>query len=90
MAIASAEMPGQSLLTKGDPLTALQDHEVKLRPIILRLQARSSKMAVVFIPQSVVAFRVRNFAMRHMPKSWLGRYFRKSIRSEIDFAKASS
>lgn len=90
MAIASAEMLGQALKAKGDPLSALQDHEAKLRPIILRLQARSRKMAAVFIPQSVLAFRARNFVMRHVPKSWLGRYFSKSIRSEIDLAKATS
>lgn len=89
MAIASAEMLGQALQTVGDPLTALQDHEAKLRPVILRLQARSRKMAAVFIPQSELAFRARNFVMRHMPKSWLGRYFSKTIRSEIDLAKGS-
>jgi 2-polyprenyl-6-methoxyphenol hydroxylase-like FAD-dependent oxidoreductase len=86
MAIASAEMLVQALMKHANPLAALASHEVRLRPIIARLQARSHKMAAVFIPQSAFAFWVRNVIMRHAPKSWLGRYFSKSIRSEIELA----
>lgn len=86
MAIASAEMLGQALMSHQDPIVALASHEARLRPIIARLQARSRKMAAVFIPQSVFAFKLRNFIMRNVPKSWLGYYFSKSIRSEIELA----
>jgi len=87
MAMASAEMLGQALMASEDPTTALANHEARLRPIIVRLQARSRKMAAVFIPQSAFAFKLRNFIMRNMPKSWLGHYFSKSIRSEIELAR---
>lgn len=89
MALASAEMLGEALKTKADLRQALVDHERRLRPTIARLQARSRKMAAVFIPQSVFAFRLRNFVMRNMPRAWLGRYFSNAIRSEIELATAS-
>lgn len=87
MAIASAEMLGQALRETADPLAALANHETRLRPVIGRLQARSRKMAAVFIPRSAFAFKLRNFIMRNMPKSWLGRYFSNSIKAEILLAK---
>ena len=31
----------------------------------------------------VEAFHVRNIALRHMPRRWLGRYFLKAIKKEI-------
>lgn len=87
MAIASAEMLGRALMSGQDLTSSLASHEAQLRPIITRLQARSRKMAAVFIPKSVFAFKLRNFIMRRMPKSWLGHYFSKSIRSEIELAR---
>ncbi|MBB4955150.1 2-polyprenyl-6-methoxyphenol hydroxylase-like FAD-dependent oxidoreductase [Agrobacterium vitis] len=90
MALASAEMLAQALKEGGDLSDALARHEACLRPIIARLQARSRKMAAIFIPQSRFAFRLRNFVMRHMPRSWLGRYFSSAIRSEIKLAKMQS
>ena len=89
MALASAEMLGEALKRNTDLRAALLDHERRLRPTIARLQARSRKMAAVFIPQSVFAFRFRNFVMRHMPRAWLGRYFSNAIRSEIELATTS-
>ncbi|MND25856.1 3-hydroxybenzoate 6-hydroxylase 1 [compost metagenome] len=87
MALASAEMLAQALKGGGDLTAALARHEARLRPIINRLQARSRKMAAIFIPQSPFAFRLRNFVMRHMPRAWLGRYFSSAIRSEIELAR---
>jgi 2-polyprenyl-6-methoxyphenol hydroxylase-like FAD-dependent oxidoreductase len=87
MAIASAEMLARTLMENGDLLPALARHEARLRPIIDRLQKRSRKMARVFIPQTAFAFRMRNFVMRHMPRSLLSRYFSSAIRSEIELAK---
>jgi 2-polyprenyl-6-methoxyphenol hydroxylase-like FAD-dependent oxidoreductase len=87
MAIASAEMLARALVDTDDPLAALARHEARLRPIIGRLQTRSRKMARVFIPQTVFAFRMRNFIMRHMPKVLLARYFSGAIRSEIELAR---
>lgn len=87
MALASAEMLGTALRQTATLDAALARHEAKLRPIINRLQARSRKMAAVFIPRSVFAFRLRNFIMRHMPRAWLGRYFSSAIRAEIALAE---
>ncbi|MCQ9147720.1 FAD-dependent monooxygenase [Ochrobactrum sp. BTU2] len=87
MALASAEMLAQALRDGGDLTAALARHEAHLRPIINRLQARSRKMAAIFIPQSWLAFRLRNFVMRHMPRAWLGRYFSSAIRSEVKLAQ---
>lgn len=83
MALASAEMLGQALQSSTDLTSALVLHEQKLRPIIKRLQARSRKMAAVFIPQSNFAFRLRNFIMRNMPKRLLGWYFSGAIKAEM-------
>ncbi len=87
MALASAEMLAQALKEGGDLTRALAHHEARLRPIIGRLQARSRKMAAIFIPQSRFAFHLRNLVMRHMPRAWLGRYFSSAIRSEIELAR---
>ncbi|MBC8719656.1 FAD-dependent monooxygenase [Ochrobactrum sp. Marseille-Q0166] len=88
MALASTEMLGKALLAETNIDKALALHEQKLRPIIGRLQARSRKMAAVFIPQSAFAFHMRNFIMRKMPRAWLGRYFTNAIKSEIDLAQS--
>lgn len=87
MALASAEILGQALQSHKNVADALALHEARLRPIIGRLQARSRKMASVFIPRSAFAFHMRNFVMRNMPRAWLGRYFTSSIKSEIELAK---
>lgn len=87
MALASAEMLAQALKECGDLTAALAHHEARLRPIIGRLQGRSRKMAAVFIPRSVLAFRLRNFVLRHMPRALLGRYFSSAIKSEIELAR---
>jgi 2-polyprenyl-6-methoxyphenol hydroxylase-like FAD-dependent oxidoreductase len=87
MALASAEMLAQALTESGALTGALAHHEARLRPIICRLQTRSRKMAAIFIPQSVLAFRLRNFVLRHMPRALLGRYFSSAIRSEIELAR---
>lgn len=86
MAMASAEMLGNALSQSASLNAALEKHENTLRPIIARLQSRSRKMATVFIPKSLFAFKLRNFVMRHMPRAWLGRYFSNAIRTEIALA----
>lgn len=83
MALASAEMLGEALQTAPDLPAALALHEQRLRPIIVRLQARSRKMAAVFIPQTSFAFKLRNFVMRNMPKRMLGWYFTSTIKAEM-------
>lgn len=40
-------------------------------------------MATWFIPASPIAFRLRNLAMRHMPRRLLARYFLNSVKSDI-------
>ncbi|WP_180898945.1 FAD-dependent monooxygenase [Martelella soudanensis] len=87
MALASAEMLGNALTTSPDLASAIEKHEAALRPIIIRLQARSRKMASVFIPRGKFAFHLRNAVMRHMPRAWLGRYFTSAIKAEIALAR---
>ncbi|WP_180899629.1 FAD-dependent monooxygenase [Martelella soudanensis] len=83
MALASAEMLGSALTTSPDLASAIETHEAALRPIIIRLQVRSRKMASVFIPRGKFTFHLRNAVMRHMPRAWLGRYFTSAIKAEI-------
>lgn len=85
--MAAAEMLGNALAQTSHTKLALEHHESRLRPLITRLQSRSCKMAAVFIPQSVFAFKMRNFIMRQMPRSLLGRYFSNAIRAEIASAE---
>ncbi|WP_346892322.1 FAD-dependent monooxygenase [uncultured Roseibium sp.] len=87
MALASAELLGRELAAQPDIHLALKAHEAKLRPTIEKLQQRSRRMASVFIPESRFAFHMRNTLVRHMPKSWLGRYFSNAIRSEVLLAE---
>ncbi|WP_186392310.1 MULTISPECIES: FAD-dependent monooxygenase [unclassified Pannonibacter] len=93
MALASAEMLAEALAGSASGSAsvgeALARHEARLRPVITRLQARSRKMAAVFIPQSRFAFHLRNIVMRNMPRSWLGHYFTRALRSEIELARGS-
>lgn len=89
MALASAEMLGEALTGSASVEAALARHEARLRPVITRLQARSRKMAAVFIPEGRFAFHLRNIVLRHMPRSWLGRYFTSALRSEIELARGS-
>lgn len=82
MSIASAAMLAEELGSK--PIEeALRRHEERLRPAILKLQERSRKMGALFVPASPLSFHLRNFALRHMPRAWLGQYFINAIRSEI-------
>ena len=68
----------------GKPINeALRRHEERLRPAILKLQERSRKMGALFVPASPLSFHLRNLALRHMPRAWLGQYFINAIRSEI-------
>ncbi len=87
VALASAKMLATALKEGGDLSVALAEHEARLRPIIKRLQARSHRMAAIFIPQCNVVFRLRNFILRNMPRSRLGGYFSNAIRSEIEPAR---
>ena len=94
MALASAQMLGNALFKQAQTLKhdtekrqiiaqALIEHDRQLRPIIERLQARSRKMAPMFVPKSPLAFHLRNLVLKLMPKSWLGRYFTNAIKAEI-------
>lgn len=90
IALASAKMLATALKEGGDLSVALAKHEARLRPIINRHQAQSHKMAAIFIPQSKIVFRLRNFILRHMPRSRLGRYFSNAIRFETEPARNRS
>lgn len=89
MAMTSAEMLSRELARQDVP-DALFAHEARLRPVIGRLQQRSRRMASVFIPESSIAFHVRNFTLRHMPRAWLGHYFVNAVRSEIELVESAT
>ncbi len=82
MALVSAYLLEQQLREK--PIAqALQEHETIMRPAVLRLQARSRKIAPWFIPNSRLGFHLRNLFMCSLPKKWLGNYFLKAMREDI-------
>lgn len=89
MALTSGEILAQEL-AKAPVQEALAGHDRRLRPSIARLQQRSRKMAAIFIPETPLAFHTRNIVLRHMPRSWLGKYFANSIRSEIELVEDGS
>lgn len=82
IAIASAEILAHSL-DKTSVAEALLQHNARLRPVIERLQVRSRRMASMFIPETAIAFHIRNFMLRHIPRAWIGKYLVNSVRSEI-------
>lgn len=81
MALTSAWLLAEAL-SDGNVEAALKVHEARLRPSITRLQARSRKIAPMFIPATPRAFAVRNFVLRHAPRRFLGWYLARAIRSE--------
>lgn len=86
MAMASAEQLGRALTDLPIDI-ALRRHEAALRPAITRLQARAHRSAALFIPATPLAFRLRNAAIRHLPRRWLGRYLSSAIREEAALAR---
>lgn len=85
MAMTSACILAQEL-KHADVVTALSRHEARLRPSIERLQARSRKIAPLFIPATRRAFNIRNMVMRYLPPRLLAWYFTHAIRSEVHAA----
>ncbi|WP_244193896.1 FAD-dependent monooxygenase [Bordetella genomosp. 12] len=87
MAMASAAVLAQEL--QRQPVAgALQAHDARLRPIIVQLQARSRKLAPMYVPAAPWSFRLRNTAMRYLPKLVLKRYFLSGLKSEAEAARA--
>ncbi|RMZ76142.1 hypothetical protein DV738_g5089, partial [Chaetothyriales sp. CBS 135597] len=84
MALVSSEILGKELQKTTDVLEALRNHEAKLRPAIERLQARSRRLAMWYIPGSTIAYHIRNFILRLMPHSWLVAFHVNTIKQEID------
>jgi 2-polyprenyl-6-methoxyphenol hydroxylase-like FAD-dependent oxidoreductase len=82
MALTSAAMLAEEL-GRHDMPQALTRHEARLRPSIERLQARSRKMAALFIPATPLTFALRNMVMRHLPRRLLTNYFLRAVKSEI-------
>lgn len=65
---------------------ALRRYQTRLRPAIDRLQARSRKIAPMFIPATERGFTFRNLIMRYSPPRFLAWYLAKSVRAEADLA----
>lgn len=87
MALTSAAILADELARLPVP-EALLAHDARLRPAISRLQARSRKMAGMFVPRSALAFSMRNMFLRHVPRKWIGRYFLNAVNSEIAAAQS--
>ncbi|WP_372002474.1 FAD-dependent monooxygenase [Tistrella mobilis] len=86
MAITSAALLAECLLRHPlDVKRALAEHEARLRPVIDRLQTRSRKLARLFIPATPAGFRLRNFALRHMPARLLARQLTRDLKGEGPF-----
>lgn len=75
------------LLKRFDIDEALEKHEIKLRPVVERLQARSRKLAPWFIPSTQRSFRIRNLIIKALPNRIIGWYFLRSVKSNIVAAK---
>ncbi|AFK52095.1 FAD-dependent monooxygenase [Tistrella mobilis] len=86
MAITSAALLAECLLRHPlDMGKALTEHEARLRPVIGRLQARSRKLARLFIPATSTGFRLRNLALRHMPARLLARQLTRDLKGDGPF-----
>jgi len=83
ISIASACVLAEELAKEGGIDAALARHEARMRPTIQRLQDRSRRIAKWFIPQSPLAFALRNAMLRWLPRRWLSRYISRGIRSEV-------
>ena len=87
MALASAQVLAQMLQTM--PIDqALDGHHARLRPVIEALQARSRKLAPVFVPASATGFALRNTMLKLMPGAMLKRYFLNGLKTEQEAAAA--
>ena len=82
ISMASAKILADEL-SRGTIEAAFAAHRQRLQPAVERLQQHSRKMAAWFIPEGRLAFGVRNFWLKHLPRRILGRYFLNSIRSEL-------
>lgn len=87
MAMASAAVLAQAL-QQAPVDEALRIHDARLRPIVTRLQTRSRQLAPVYVPASAWSFRLRNAAMRYLPRILLKRYFLSGLKSEHEAAQA--
>ncbi|MEM7123442.1 MAG: FAD-dependent monooxygenase [Pseudomonadota bacterium] len=83
LALASAVILA-SKLAQHDVHGAVAKHDAQLRPAVNRLQERSRRMASWFIPASRLGYVARNTVLKNIPTSWLGRYFNKTLMSEIE------
>ncbi len=82
IAMASAYLLAESLVKQGID-RGLVDHEARLRPVVLRLQQRSRKLATWFIPASKSSFWLRNTIIKCMPNALIGWFFLRAVRSDI-------
>jgi len=90
MALASASVLAQELqrgaeLPQADAIAAaLERHDQRLRPTVLRLQQRSRRLAPAFVPAKAWSFHLRNLALRAMPDAMLRRFFLNVLKSEAE------
>ena len=67
---------------------ALVAHHARLRQVIDALQARSRKLAPIFVPASATGFALRNMMLKLAPGAMLKRYFLNGLKTEQEAAAA--
>ncbi|NVE01756.1 FAD-dependent monooxygenase [Massilia sp. BJB1822] len=85
MALAGARCLARELAVDPSP-AALLRYQHCLQPAIQALQQRGRKAARLYVPDSALACRLRNLAMRAVPQTMLARYFMKSAKEEAGVA----
>ncbi len=90
IALAGAATLAQALGSAASIEAGLIAYSARMRPAISRLQQRSRSIARWFVPRNALACAVRNTIVRAMPRPLLTRYFRNSLKAEIDLFAALS
>jgi len=89
MAMRSALLLAEKLAS--EPIeAALASHEKALRPSIERIQQRSRDIAPWFIPATEKAFKRRNWLLKWLPKRFIGWYFLRAIKADMQAAGSAN
>lgn len=71
MALVYAELLGEELMVNRDVMQALVSREKKFWSMTKRLQARSKRLATMYIFKNILIYYVRKVSMRFIPYSWI-------------------
>lgn len=84
IAMTSAAILSEALIACDNIDEALIQHDVRLRPIVDSIQARTKKIIKGYVPSSLFTFWLRNLIFKYMSDRLIGRYLIKSIRKEAE------